>query len=455
MQIRTRLSLAFFVIAACILAGLFAYVYWAFKKDSDELFYQNLRSKALVSAQALMPEADQLMPLAATLGNEEDTLPYRDNISLFDQSYRRVFSAQADAPEVGARVLQLALRGEEARFSHHNLEALAILSYSRSNQPYVVIAEGFYDQSGIRQLGKLLIISYLAGLFILLAGTWYFTGRAFRPVSRFMSEINGLSPEHPEQRLQTQGETNEIAMLAETFNKMLDRVENAFRMQRMFLSNVSHELKNPLTAIRAQIEVALQRERDPQAYRSALDSILDDVSRISELEEKLLQLARLYNDPSGIHFEKLRLDELIWQTKLQLLKNHPDYQVNIEFYNLPEDADKLLVSANEHLLQSALLNLLNNACKYSPDHRAQLVAVFDAGGAHRVDISDNGPGIPPEEHTLIFEPFYRGPQQRNIKGSGIGLSLTKSILELHQVAISVDNLPTRGAVFSLRFSTIF
>lgn len=455
MQIRTRLSLAFFGIAACILAGLFAYVYWAFKKDSDELFYQNLHSKALVSAQALMPEADQLIPLAATLGNEEDTLPYRDNISLYDQSYRRVFSAQADAPEVGARVLQLALGGEESRFSHHNLEALAILSYSRSNQPYVVVAEGFYEQSGIRQLGKLLIISYLAGLFILLAGTWYFAGRALRPVSRFMSEINGLSPEHPEQRLQTQGETNEIAMLAETFNKMLDRVENAFRMQRMFLSNVSHELKNPLTAIRAQIEVALQRERNPQAYRSALDSILDDVTRISELEEKLLQLARLYNDPSGIHFEKLRLDELIWQTKVQLLKNHPDYQVNIEFYNLPEDADKLLVSANEPLLQSALLNLLNNACKYSPDHRAHLVAVFDAGGAHRVDISDNGPGIPPEERTLIFEPFYRGTQQRNTKGSGIGLSLTKSILELHKVAISVDNLPARGAVFSLRFSTIF
>lgn len=88
--------------------------------------------------------------------------------------------------------------------------------------------------------------------------------------------------------------------LAKTFNGLLDRVEQAFRMQRLFLSNVSHELKNPLTAIRTQLDVALQRDRDPAAYRRTLQSVLEDVNAMTEVEENLLQLARLYNDPAGI-----------------------------------------------------------------------------------------------------------------------------------------------------------
>lgn len=452
MQIRTRLTLSFFGIAACILAGLLLYVYWTFRHDTQDVFFQNLRSKATVAAQTLLPEANNLQPIPAALGSDEDTLPYRDNISLYNEGYERVFSAQKDAPMVGIRVLQEVQGGNELRFQHHNLQALATLLHSGKGLPVVLVVEGYYDPTSVLQLRKLLIYSFFIGLLILLLTSWYFAGRALRPVDRFMEQVNRLSPARPEERIETEGKTDEIARLAETFNNMLDRVENAFRVQRMFLSNVSHELKNPLTAVRAQIEVALQREREPEAYRRALQSVLDDVETMSEVEEKLLQLARIHNDPAGIPLGPVRLDELLWQARDFLKKNHPEYQVSIEMHELPEEGEDLVIQANEPLLRSAITNLMENACKYSPDHRVLVQTRFAADGRHAVDISDKGPGIPVEEIPLIFEPFYRSPRHRATqKGTGVGLSLVRSILDLHRIAISVSNAPKGGAVFSLLF----
>ena len=456
MQIRTRLTLSFFGIAACLLAGLLLYVYWTFRHDTQDVFFQNLRSKAAVAAQTLLPEAGKLQPMPSTLGSEDDTLPYRDNISLYNEGYERVFSSHPEAPAVGIRILQEVQTSDEVRFEQHNLQALATLQHSDKGLPYVLVVEGYYDPTNVLQLRKLLIYSFVIGLLILLLTSWYFAGQALRPIDRFMEQVNRLSPAQPEGRIETEGKTDEIARLAETFNNMLDRVENAFRVQRMFLSNVSHELKNPLTAIRAQIEVALHREREPEAYRRALQSVLDDVEAMSDVEEKLLQLARIHNDPAGIPLEPVRLDELLWQAKDHLKKNYPEYQISLEMHALPEHGDDLIIQANEALLRSAVTNLMENACKYSPDHRVVVQTRFAMNGRHLVDISDKGPGIPEEEIPLIFEPFYRSPRHRSSKkGTGVGLSLVRSILDLHHIQISVSNAPGGGAVFSLQFPAAF
>jgi len=219
----------------------------------------------------------------------------------------------------------------------------------------------------------------------------------------------------------------------------------------MFLSNVSHELKNPLHAIRTQLDVTLSRERDSTAYRSALQSVLDDVDAMTEVEEKLHQLARIYNDPAAIPFSKTRLDELLWQTKEQLQKRRPSFKIVLDFGEMPENEELLNVRANEALLRTALLNLMDNACKYSPDHRAQVRVRFQPDGTHEVEIADNGPGIPAEELPLIFEPFFRSPRHLKEKGTGIGLSLVQSILNLHQIALSVESPTQGGTVFKMVF----
>ncbi len=451
MQIRTRLTLLFLLLSACILAAVLFGVHWLFKKNTEETFFQGLESKIELTAQTVLTNQNPLHPLAHDwIAPEGDTLPFRENITVFDNSYTRVFSMRQAAAPVSFRDLEEIYQKGEIRFKHFNLHALG----KKINTPaaqYVVVAEGYCDPIEVENLRNILIFSFLIGMILVAVSGWYYAGRVLQPMSQIVNEVEKIQPSDLSRRVATNGSQDELARMAETFNNLLDRVERAFQMQRMFVSNVSHELKNPLTAIRAQLDVTLQREREPEAYRKAIQSVLDDVTDLTETEQKLLQLARLYNSPQNIPLSPTRLDELLWQAIEQLKKQHPDFHSSIEFGEMPESEDGLLVSANEPLLRLALLNLMNNACKYSPDNTVRILAIFKNNGAHEIKVIDNGPGIPEAEHALIFEPFYRSARHLTVKGTGIGLSLVKSILNLHQIELSVENTDGGGTVFRLRF----
>ena len=452
MQIRARLTLLFVLIAAGILAGVLCSVYFLFKKNTEDAFFQGLESKAEMTAQTALRNDAVLDPLTANWSApDNDTLPYRDNISIFNNAYERVFTVISDAPPVTVKNLQDIYQKGESKFQHYNLLALGRKASNLSGASYVVIVEGFCDPTQLTQLRNILIISFFVGLILVALAGWYYAGQALAPVSRIVEAVESLQPTDLSRRVATGINQDEISRLAETFNRLLDRVEQAFRMQRMFISNVSHELRNPLTAIRAQLDVTLQRDREPAAYREALQSVLDDVRSLSEMEEELLQLALIHNDPKAIPFASLRLDELIWQAKQLLQKRHPEYRANVEFGEMPDYDQALSVRANESLLLTALLNLMNNACKYSPDQQVLVRANFRADGRHIVEVCDNGPGIPPEEQQLIFEPFFRSPRHLRVKGTGVGLSLVQSILTLHEIELSVESPGKGGSVFRLIF----
>ncbi|MBC7774631.1 MAG: HAMP domain-containing histidine kinase [Phycisphaerae bacterium] len=452
MQIRAKLTLLFVLIAAGILAGVLCSVYFLFKKNTEDAFFQGLKSKAEMTAQTALFGAATLNPLTANwIAPDGDTLPYQDNISIFNNAYERVFALRPDAPPVTVKDLQDIYQKGENRFQHYNLLAIGRKADNVSGSSYVVVVEGYCDPTQLTQLRNILIISFFVGLILVALAGWYYAGQALAPVSRIVEEVESLQPADLSRRVATGVTRDEIGRLAETFNRLLDRVEQAFKMQRMFLSNVSHELRNPLTAIRSQLEVSLQREREPAAYRQALQSVLDDVRSLSEMEEELLQLALIYNDPKAIPFVPIRLDELLWQAKQQLQKRYPEYRASVEFGEMPEDDQVLSIRANESLLFTAMLNLMNNACKYSPDHQVLVRADFRADGHHIVEVCDNGPGIPEEEQRLIFEPFFRSPRHLRVKGTGVGLSLVQSILTLHKIGLSVESPSTGGAVFKLVF----
>jgi len=452
MQIRTRLTLLFLLISAGILAGVLLTVYWIYKKNTEETFFAGLKNQAELAARTALRDGDRLTALANIWSAPDgDTLPYTDNVSVYNDAYERIFSVHTDAVPVSFKTLQDAFVEGETHIKHYNLEALALLIDGRGGHSYIVVAESYYDLSDLSLLRNTLIISFLFGISLIAFSGWYYAGQALAPVSRIMNEVDALHPSDPGRRLDTGRNRDELFRLTETFNRLLDRVENAFRMQRMFLSNVSHELKNPLTAIRTQLEVALQREREPAAYRQSLQSVLDDIAHISAVEDKLLQLARIYNDPNAVTLEPVRLDELLWETKEQLQKRHPEYRVALDFGEMPGSEDVLFVQANEPLLRTALLNLLDNGCKYSPDHRVLVQVNFHSDGAHQVSVSDKGPGIPPEEIALIFEPFFRSPRHRQIKGTGVGLSLVQSILRLHRIHLDIASPAEGGASFRLQF----
>ena len=452
MQIRTRLTLLYLLNAAGILAGVLLAAYSIYQTRTEEAFYQGLQSKLDMTVQTALRDPGQLRALPPIWTDpEDDTLAYRDNISLFNNAYERIFALHPDMVPISVKVLQDIYTEQEVRFVHYNLHGLGRLVAHPDNGNYAVVVEGYCDPTGLNDLRTVLIFSFLAGLALMALSGWYFAGQALAPVLRMVQEVQSLEPTDLRRRVAIGASRDELARLAETFNGLLDRVEQAFRMQRLFLSNVSHELKNPLTAIRTQLDVALQREREPEAYRRSLRSVLEDVNAMTEVEENLLQLARIQNGPAHIPLTAVRLDELLWQTKDLLQKRRPDYKVILRYGAMPESDQDLWVQANEALLRTALLNLLDNGCKYSPDQQVQLRARFQADGAHEIDVFNNGPGIPPEEWPLLFEPFYRSPRHLALGGTGIGLSLVKSILALHHITLTALSPAEGGTLFRLVF----
>jgi signal transduction histidine kinase len=197
------------------------------------------------------------------------------------------------------------------------------------------------------------------------------------------------------------------------------------------------------------LEVSLQKERQNEEYRKTLQSILEDTRSLAGVSENLLQLAKINSEKEQILFEKIRLDELLWQVKASLLKIHPDYKITFEVLHLPEEEENLLVNANETLLKTALSNLIDNGCKYSKGKN--VMVRLDYSDALSVSIQDYGQGISAEERLLIFKPFYRSEHHKNMYGSGVGLSLVDSILRLHNIKLELNSVKNEGTTFQLFF----
>jgi signal transduction histidine kinase len=452
MQIRTRLTLHFIAIVAGILAIVLLYVFHSFKTNVENAFDAQLQSKVALTANTTLKNEAILQVLPAiSAESTDDTLPFRENISIYNDAFERVYSLNPEAQTVAIKTLQNIQQTGNHSFKHVNLKGFGSVYLSETSRPYFILAEGYCDPKSLLQLRNILIFSFLFGIGVVALGGWYFAGRALQPMNKIVYQVEAIKPSNLDQRVESENQHDEIAHLSETFNRLLERVEQAFKLQKQFISNVSHELKNPITVMRTQIEVALQRERTPENYQKTLHSLLDDIAHLTQVHERLLQLAKLHADDRKIEVAKIRIDELLWLVREQVLKSHPQAKILIHFEAMPEDEEQLEVLANEALLRTALFNLIENGCKYSENQRVEVVLVIQLNGEHSLKITNQGDVIPSDEIPFLFEPFYRSPRHLSKKGSGIGLSLTKSILQQHSISINLSSNLADGTVFSLKF----
>jgi signal transduction histidine kinase len=323
--------------------------------------------------------------------------------------------------------------------------------FTTASGQYVVIASA-ENQYGDEFLKRLLWA--LAGLFCLIAGItafagWFFAGDALRPVQQIDQVVGAIFPRNRDERLVIEKENDEISRLSTTINRLLDRVAESFRLQRMFVANVSHELKNPLTQISSQLEVSLLNQREPEAYQRTIRSVLEDVNELSTLTHELLQLSQVnQDDAAGLLTDQVRMDEIVWDIRDEVSAISPSYRIKVTFGALPDDSDQLTIQGNKTLLATALKNLTENACKFSNDGCAIIQVNFDLD---RVEISvqNTGEPIPAQDIPYIFEPFYRSHQTADVRGYGVGLSLVERIIRLHQGQIKVTSVNGKPTVFKI------
>jgi signal transduction histidine kinase len=316
----------------------------------------------------------------------------------------------------------------------------------QSDMVVITAAEDEDGKASLRNLFKILLVSFLVGNILVLVTGYFFSRGLLGPVRKIAEDVAEISAQNLARRIETGKTKDEWYHLAYTLNQLLNRLQESFDLQQRFISNASHELSTPLTSISSQLEVSLQRERDASEYRKTIQSIYQDVQHMGKLTQTLLEFAKASGSPGGLEINLLRIDEIILGLPSEINKLNSAYTVKVEFENMPEEEEKLLVFGNETLLLTATKNIVINACKYSENHNA--VVKLSVSDHHvLIEVSDTGPGIPREQQEHIFQPFYRVDETRTAGGFGLGLSLAERIIKLHKGTISVQSEEGVGTRF--------
>lgn len=454
MQIRTRLTLQFTLIVATILVVVCIAIYFSAEQYRAWHFRSRVEAKALTTANRFLNiQAFDAHLLKLVDSTKMDVVAHQ-NIVIYSPQDDIAYAAN-DSIDLGVTPEDLAKARRDGSFLATRGEyELTGLLYKTHKGDYVVVGGGV-DKEGLDYMGNLramLLLILVVGVAVVAMAGAVFAGRAMRPIQKVIAEVRDISPNNLQARVDTGNQVDEIGSLAMEFNQLLERLERAFNLQRTFVANISHELRNPLTVITSQLEVLLLRDRAEEEYRRSIGSVLDDLRNLNRASASLLELTKLNIDQPNLKRKPIRIDECLWQAMERVQGITTEYNIDMEM-DLPEDDAQLLVNGNEGLLVIAFTNLMENGCKFSPD-KTMKVNVQQVGDQLKVIFSDNGPGIPKEDKEHMFEPFYRGQNSHKASGYGIGLSLVKRIVDLHQLSITFESNPGDGTRFHITFPPV-
>lgn len=451
MKIRTRLTLLFTLVTATILLAFAAVIYYTAKENREREFYTLLKKEAVTKANLFLNASVHRKTLQDIYHNNRQILNEVE-VAIYDPAFTLLYHDAVDidfVKETKQMIDEINQKGE-INFYQEAWQVIG-LRYAFQGKNYIVTAAAI-DQYGYTKLDSLfrtiVIVFIISVLFIYIAGR-FFSRKAFEPVKEMSEKAANISATNLDLRLTGNSSKDELSELANTFNEMLDRLENSFDAQKHFVSNISHELRTPLAAIIAELELSANKDRSMAEYKTAIADALADAKKLARLSNSLLDFAKASYDPSEIAFKPVRIDEALLDARQQVQKADPDYKINIHFdpeFLQDEGNNQISVNGNEYLLIVAFVNLFENGCKFSND-RQSTVSISFSDKKIVLRFADKGIGISEADIKNVFTPFYRGKNKTFVEGNGIGLSLTHKIIVLHKGTIDVVSKENQGTVF--------
>lgn len=443
MKSRHKITLLFTLLVTAILLGVSISVYYFSALERQGIYKKRLTSRALNYAQIFSYFSDSSNSVLNRINTSSMDLIARKSVEIYSTSGEKKYTyamQKDDTIGIDTKVIDETIANNQYYYKTKEREALAIY-YAEEGYGGVIVIVAGYDIDGWTQLKKLKRIFIFAVLFavivILIAGH-VFSKQLLKPVAQIIREVNDISSHNLSHRIQTGETQDELNQLANTFNELLDRLQESFTSQRRFISNASHELSTPLTSISSQLQVALQRNRTTEEYRQVMQSVQEDVMQMRELTKSLLEIAKTGSQGS-IELNEIRIDEILFRVMADMKKVNSEYQIELDFIDSDENEDYgFLVFGNADLLYIAVKNLVENGCKYSDDHVAR-VDLLLRNGSTIVEVKSIGEPIAEDEMERIFQPFYRSSNSAGKSGFGLGLALAKRIVGLHKGTLEVKS----------------
>lgn len=297
----------------------------------------------------------------------------------------------------------------------------------------------------LRDLLLILLLGLPAGVIVSALGGYALAREALAPVGRMAERARTITADRLSDRLPVDNPGDELGGLATVFNHVLERLEQSFQQMQHFTADVSHELRTPLTAIRTVGEVALRDTRAPEAYRTTIGSMLEEVEHLTGLVERLLALSRADAGLARVRVERFDLVDVAHEVTsyLQVLADERQQTIAVRHEGpAPCQGDQLMV-------RQAVVNLVDNAIKYGPEGSEITIEVATTPSHVTMAVVDAGPGIDPERGARIFDRFARGHVENGARGHGLGLSIALAAIKANHGSLTWEPLPERGTVFRI------
>jgi two-component system, OmpR family, sensor kinase len=458
MPLRVRLTLWYGTALALVLIIFSVALYAMTARNLRDTVDESLEDTAMTAVRSL--EERGFLPLI----NEEELLSQFPELTRIDKFFQ-IFSPSGTisirSPNIKQHEVPLSRTALDAAFAGQKifesakypkeppLRLISVPIMYRGNLLYIVQVGTSMESVGetLQRFLVLLVVAIPIALAVSLAGGWFLAGRALRPVDKITLAAQRIAAGDLSQRLSMPAAHDEIGRLAATFNNMIGRLDTSFRQIRQFTSDASHELRTPLTVMKGETDLVLRRPRLLDDYKSVLESNLEEIDRMTRIVDELLFLSRA--DMGEVRVESLpvAMESLVEDIHRQAKLLAQDRHIEV----LLGTVMPVVVQGDDLRLRELLLNLVENAMKYShPDGKVE-IALLNDGREARLSVTDQGIGIAPADHKKIFQRFFRTDVARSHtkKGTGLGLAICSWIAELHKGRVEVKSDLGQGSTFTV------
>ena len=468
-SVRVRLTLWYTGLLALflVLLSLITYfIFWRSTLQRTDINLAELSEAFLTTVQAEM--LDNHGPDAAKLATQEAIVEhrFRDHVfAVIDSKGGLLASSQdlpnAEVPEglLASGEFQKLLAdsaGAERRFQNVKGGRSGYRAFVRKfplkGQTYTLaILQSLHPQNEMLEEVRV-TFAWVIPIAIVLAsiGGYFLARKSLAPVMAMSSQAGRIGAENLHERLPIQNAKDELGRLAASFNELLERVDQSFERQRRFMSDASHELRTPAAILRGESEVALSRsERPAEEYRESLAVLHAEAQRLTQIVEDLFTLTRADAGQYPLSPRDIYLDELVADCAHAARSLALAKKITLTC-EVPEE---LPIRADEALLRRMILNLLDNAIKYTPTGGRVMVACERSGNEYAVSVTDSGAGIPEDLQQKVFERFFRVDKARTRMendggGAGLGLSIARWIAEAHHGRLILARSDSNGSTFT-------
>lgn len=454
-SIRLRLTLWYLLVFGSLIIVFSGYIYSVVSRDMHNRFDASL----LRTSQSMANYFSEFRERESDEDEAKETISQlkegRESAAIFREGHLLAANNEDVSAAISSTRI-LAASGQERKpafATEPNLnKRLVVFPFQYRGVNYLsAVFEPLDKLEGqIGHVRKLFLFGLSAALLLAAVGGFLLAQKSLAPMVNISEQAEHISARNLTERLKIKNPEDELGRLAKVFNELLSRLDTSFGVMREFMADASHELRTPLTIIHGEAQVSLSRAHTESEYRQSLGIIRDQAKRMANIVSDMLALARADAGEQNLAMEDLYLNDLVTEScqAAQALAAPKGIQLSCE---APED---LVFHGNEELLQRMIVNLVDNAIRYTPEGGSVLVRLTSDDSSAQLVVSDTGIGIPPECIGRVFDRFYRvgDVRTRANGGSGLGLSIVKLAAESHRGSVALVSKPDQGSSFTVTLS---